>query len=159
MATVATVRLDQMSPYGQSVGLFVRSCAAATLGDMATAEAALKPLEALGADGRANLFWARLCRDDLDGAAALLIERLKDPLERGKALLILQDKPALPFASDHDRMLDRRAAALRARPDIVAAVARSAGSSPTAPRTSGRPRPDPVDAVGGLTPKSGAGDA
>lgn len=123
LATVSTVRLDLMSPYGRGVGLRVQACAYALLGDNAAADKAVGAVKALGLEGKTNLSEALMCRDDLDGAAALMIERLADPLERSAALLALQDGPPPPHPRASDLARAKRMAALRVRPDILAAVA------------------------------------
>jgi tetratricopeptide (TPR) repeat protein len=124
LATVATVRLDLMSPYGRSVGLWVKVAAATQLGDNAQSQKALAELKALGREGKLNLFEALLYRGDLDGAAALLIERLADPTQRTAALVGVQDTPLAPFPTSYDVDLAKRRADLRVRPDIQAAVAK-----------------------------------
>ncbi|MDI1365915.1 MAG: hypothetical protein PSX79_13825 [bacterium] len=123
LTTVATVRLDRMSPYGRSVGLRAKACAYVLLGDTAMADTAIGDLKALGPDGKRNLAEALLCRDDLDGYATLMIERLADPLERDSALLSLQELPSPPHPLASTLARRKRLSALRARPDILAAVA------------------------------------
>jgi hypothetical protein len=65
-----------------------------------------------------------LCAGDQDGAAARMIARLDDPESRADALVELQDylPPAHPTA--FRRAADARRAALKARPDVQAAVNR-----------------------------------
>lgn len=122
LATVATVRLDLMSPYGRGVGLRAQACAHTLLGDTDRAEKAILDLKAVGDEAKPNLSEALLCRDDLDGVAALMIERLTKPMERGGALLALQDRPPPPHPRPSDLVRHQRLVTLRARTDIRAAV-------------------------------------
>jgi hypothetical protein len=60
---------------------------------------------------------------DLDGAAAVLIEQLRSPLERSDALASLQDMrvyPSLPA----ERVADERWRELKQRADVRAAINR-----------------------------------
>ncbi|WP_454714323.1 hypothetical protein [Caulobacter segnis] len=124
LATVATVRLDRMSPYGRAVALQAKACAHAALNDRDAALAAVKDLRAIGDEAKGNTLDALLCLGDLEGAAALVIERLAAEDLRGPTLLMLQDTPPPDFPTAYGT--DRRAklATLRQRPDVVAAVER-----------------------------------
>ncbi|WP_324097592.1 hypothetical protein [Caulobacter sp.] len=122
LATVASVRLDRMSAYGRSVALKTEACAAADLGDAATAQTALKALRDLGDEAKGNTLDALLCVNDLDAAAAIVIERLKSPGLRRVTLVMLQDLPSSPHATAHNAAQGERVATLRKRPDVIAAV-------------------------------------
>ncbi len=122
LATVASVRLDRMSPYGRAVALKIKVCAASDLGDTQTAKTALKALRDLGDQAKGNTLDALLCVEDLDAAAAIFIERLKSPDQRRTTLVMLQDLPALPNLTAHDAAQRARLATVRERPDVTAAV-------------------------------------
>lgn len=124
LTTVATVRLDRMSPYGRAVALQAKACAHAALNDRDAALAALKDLRAIGDEAKGNTLDALLCLGDLDSAAALVIERLVAEDLRSPTLAMLQDLPPPDFPTAYGT--DRRAklATLRQRPDVVAAVER-----------------------------------
>jgi tetratricopeptide (TPR) repeat protein len=120
--TAKSVSVSNSSPYGRSVALWIVACASAQLGDMPASDAAIAQLRALGVDGVANLYVALTCRDDLDGAARLLIERLKDPMRRYQALSMLQILPPSPHQPPFDDHRDKLDAMLRARPDVRTAI-------------------------------------
>ncbi|MGR4864867.1 hypothetical protein [Caulobacter sp. LARHSG274] len=120
--TAKSVSMSNSTPYGRSVALWVIACANAQLGDTTASDTAIAQLRTLGADGVANLYVALTCRDDLNGAAALLIERLKDPARRYQALSTLQILPPPPHQTHFDDHRDKLAAELRSRPDVRAAI-------------------------------------
>lgn len=120
--TARTVSPANSSPYGRSVAQWVIACASAQMGDKAGSDAAIVQLRALGVDGAANLYVAFTCIGDLDGAAALLIERLKDPAKRYAALSGLQVLPPTPHQTATDDHRDAQEVLLRARPDVRAAI-------------------------------------
>lgn len=122
LATVASVRDDRLSPYGKAVGLRITACSATQLGDLATADEALGRLRDLKLEAKRQLEDALLCRGDLDGAAAMLIERLQSPVQRNLALAGLQVAPLRPSPLPLDVTLRERRAELRARPDVRAAI-------------------------------------
>uniref|UniRef100_B0SZB7 Tetratricopeptide TPR_4 n=1 Tax=Caulobacter sp. (strain K31) TaxID=366602 RepID=B0SZB7_CAUSK len=120
--TAKSVSAAGSSAYGRSVALWVIACATAQMGDLAASDLAIGQLRGLGADGVANLYVALTCRGDLDGAASLLIARLKDPARRYGALATLQVLPAAPHQNALDRRRDEQETLLRARPDVRAAI-------------------------------------
>ncbi len=122
LATANTVRLDRMSPYGRAVALQARSCAQAALGQRDEALAGLKDLRAIGDEAKGNTLEVLLCLNDLDGAAALVIERLKSEELRSQTLLYLQKGPAPDFPTPYLTEQEARMDALRRRPDVIAAV-------------------------------------
>jgi tetratricopeptide (TPR) repeat protein len=122
LATVASVRLDRMSPYGRAVALQARTCAHAALNDRDAGHAALKDLRAIGDEAKGNTLEALLCLGDLDEAAAMVIERLKSETLRSGVLLMLQVGPLPDFPSAFDRDHEAKLDALRARADVLAAV-------------------------------------
>ena len=63
-----------------------------------------------------------LCAGDVEGAAAALIARINDPDSRDAAILLMQDvKPQVPHSA-RDRDYVNVMAALRKRPDVLAAA-------------------------------------
>jgi tetratricopeptide (TPR) repeat protein len=114
------------SPYGKMALRFVRGCASARTGDTAAAAADLAYVRAHEKDGRAVLGDLLLCMGDLDGAAANFIRRLDDPASRVRMLLQLSDYPPLPQPPADP--LAAGLAALKARPDVQAAIARAGGT-------------------------------
>jgi hypothetical protein len=116
-------QVGKPSPYGQGVLESIRACAAALIADEPQRSASLEYLKAHGRDNPSALARAYLCSNDLDGAAAWMIERLADRELRGNALLALQAMPATAGdALPVRKMLLERMAALRARPDVRAAA-------------------------------------
>lgn len=122
LATVASVRDDRLSPYGRAVDLRITACSATQLGDLATADEALRQLRGVKLEAKRQLEDALLCRGDLDGAAAMLIGRLQSPVQRNLALAGLQVAPLRPSPLPLDVTLRQRIAELCARPDVRAAI-------------------------------------
>lgn len=122
LATVGSVRLDLMSPYGRAVALQARVCAQAALNQRDEASAGLKDLRAIGDEAKNNTLAALLCLGDLDSAAVLLIERLRSETQRGHTLLLLQPGPPPDFPSAYDLDREAKLETLRKRPDVLAAV-------------------------------------
>jgi tetratricopeptide (TPR) repeat protein len=122
LATVNSVRDDRVSPYGKAVGLRITVCSATLLGDLRTADEALRQLRDLKLEAKRQLEDALLCRGDMDGAAAMLIERLQSPIQRNLALFGLQVTPLRPSPLPLDVTLRKRRAELRARSDVHAAI-------------------------------------
>jgi hypothetical protein len=112
------------SPYGLMWVAAVRACAAEQLNNAALRAEALAYLREHEDDNVSARTRALLCVNDLDGAAALYVRRLGDPLHRESALLALQNyrrphRPALP----RDDILHGRVDQVRLRPEVQAAVA------------------------------------
>jgi hypothetical protein len=122
LTTVASVRLDLMSPYGRAVMLKAKTCAAAALGDAPLAQAARRELEALGDASRGASLDALLCTGDLDAAAKLMIARLADPANREPVLLELQITPPARYPTAYGTTREARVEQLRQRPDVLAAL-------------------------------------
>jgi len=101
-----------------------RVCAHAQLGETAAMEAALARLEAAEPEATAFYQLALTCAGDLDTLADILIRRLRDPESRIYALADVQDHPRALHQSAYQRTADARRAALLARPDVRAAIAR-----------------------------------
>ncbi|MBI3438679.1 MAG: hypothetical protein HY054_08545 [Proteobacteria bacterium] len=115
--------LPHLNSYGELLRQSERACAAEQLHDPATQNAALAILRAHEMDNPGALAHALLCMNDIDGAAALMIRRLANPVERERAILALQ-----PFRHLETRHLPleavelQRLAQVRARPDVQAAL-------------------------------------
>ena len=99
-------------------------CAKAQLNDTAAAAAAMAELRTLKAANPGAVEWGLLCMNDLDGAAAMLIDRLENPETRGRALAGLQTyrQPERPWSFMAEAR--RRNALIMARPDVQAVVER-----------------------------------
>lgn len=115
------------SPFGRVWALSARICALAEKGDAGAVAEALSRMEALQDVNPEAATDARLCADDLDGAARSLQRRLSRGDQRIDALLALSEYDPLTKATAHDRRMEARWAALRARPDVQAA-AQAAGA-------------------------------
>lgn len=127
LATLA--RFDQpgavgkLSSSGRNMVDAVRTCAAAQLNDKALVAASLKALTDNESAYPESLTNALVCANDLDGAAASVIRRLNDPLERREALLALcrfLRGPMTPWGALNEQRWD----ALRDRADVRAAAAK-----------------------------------
>jgi hypothetical protein len=124
LQTLADVSPRGVSPYGLMNIEYARACALSRTGDRAGLERSLAFMREHRGDGLKLLFLALLRANDLDGAASEIVARLDAPDERLDALLDLQDYALTTQASDWDRELAGRVAALRARPEVKAAIAR-----------------------------------
>ena len=130
-ATLAVLEPSDLSLTGRLAVAGLRGCAAQAAGDAKGAGAARDYLAAHAADNPAEAFQARVCMGDTDEAAQLLIGLLEHPISRLEALAYVQacKRPPAPAAHPNDE--DRRAAVL-ARPDVQAAIAK-VGAVETAP--------------------------
>lgn len=116
------------TPYAEMLIRVARGCAQAALGKPALAKPEIAYVEAHDQDSPTSLINLLLCLDDMDGAAAAMIRRLDDPDRGPDALLALSDYdkdpqarlPALPFTA--------KLPALKARPDVAAAIERAGGT-------------------------------
>jgi tetratricopeptide (TPR) repeat protein len=110
-----------LSPYGRMQLQHVRYRAFLQLGNASEADGVLAYLREHHEDAEDTWQYAMLDAGDLDGAAALLIGRLRDLEKRGAALEEIQDYKTLPrlpkMKESHDRWQ-----ALVARADVTAAV-------------------------------------
>jgi tetratricopeptide (TPR) repeat protein len=113
-----------LSQFGRMQALAVRACALHEAGDRAGAARDLAEMRAHAADAPAALEGALLCAGALDAAARLYVARLADPDLRGAALEELQDYVAPPVATPLQEKRARGLAAVRARPQVRAAIAR-----------------------------------
>lgn len=115
--------LPHLNSYGDLLRQSERACAAEQMHDHAVRDAALTILRAREMDNPGALAHVLLCMNDIDGAAALMIRRLANPVERERAILALQ-----PFHHLDTRRLPletvelQRLAQVRDRPDVRAAL-------------------------------------
>jgi len=120
-ALFAVVDVQDTSPYGQLQLEGVRLCAALQLADLEAKEAALKYLKEHQLDSTKTYQGALIEVGDIDAAAMLLIERLRNPRSRSDVLVEIQtynNPPALPYSAK----LRERFQALLARQDVQQAV-------------------------------------
>jgi tetratricopeptide (TPR) repeat protein len=115
------------SPFGEMQLRFARACANHLAGHEGDTAADLAYLKAHEKDGGPALSDALLCLGDMDAAAAAFIRRLDDPDRRAAVLLQLSDydDPPVPLPADP---VESRLAALKARPDVKAAIDRAGGT-------------------------------
>jgi hypothetical protein len=106
------------SPYGRMEAQSAMACAYTQLNDSRLA-AALDYLRTHKDDNPGALQAAELCANHLDQVAALLIASLNDPVERGRALLSVQDFADPPFSGAHSAVLASR---WRSGSDVQAAL-------------------------------------
>ena len=99
-----------------------RAVASAQLKDPPGAGRALAQARPYAPDAPGAFASLLLVQGDLDGAAALYVRRLADPMTRPDALLELQDWRIPPGNTPIEREVERRLKQLRARPDVQAAV-------------------------------------
>ena len=114
------------SPYGFMEMRLARGCAQAVAGRPAAAAADLAYAREHEKDHPEALANLLLCLGDMDGAAAAFIRRLDNPDQRAAALLQLSDYDPPPAARPADPV-DSRLPALKARPDVKAAIDRAGG--------------------------------
>ncbi|HTQ13275.1 MAG TPA: hypothetical protein VMH86_05305 [Rhizomicrobium sp.] len=122
-ALAALATLGPMSGYGRMQAELERVCADAQLKDADGLAQSLGYMRAHLDDAPNSAIQAELCAGNQDKAAALLIAQLADPVRRGDALVPLQDWAPMP-EGPHDKAMDAAWDALKARPDVRAAVAR-----------------------------------
>jgi tetratricopeptide (TPR) repeat protein len=114
------------SPYGEMEMRFARGCAHSVAGRAGGAAADLAFAKAHEMDHPEALADLLLCLGDMDGAAAAFIRRLDDPDRRAGALLQLSDYDDPPVALP-PHPVNSRLPALKARPDVKAAIERAGG--------------------------------
>lgn len=126
LSTLAEFGDRGASAYGNTVLRFAHGCASALAGRMDDAAHDLAYMREHEKDSPGNLRSLLVCMGDLDGAAAVFIRHIDDLELRADALLDLSDFDEPPVAHPKDPV-DSRASALKARPDIRAAIARAGG--------------------------------
>lgn len=122
-AEAAMDTLTGLSSYGQAAQALVHFAAARQRGDAAAAAAARAVIVDQRQDARLFHREMLLEEGDLDGAAAVLIEQLRSPLERSDALASLQDMRVYPSLPG-DVRIDAAWRELKQRADVQAEVSR-----------------------------------
>lgn len=122
-ALAAVQVVGSMSPYGRMQLESVRAIAAAQLEDAETLASALEYLRAHRDDAAGTVEFVLLATGQLEEAAAMLVERLADPVRRLEALVEIQDYsegPATPVMLEwRERWL-----AVRDRAEVRQAIER-----------------------------------
>ena len=126
VATLAVLEPSDLTAGGRVLVAGLRGCSAQAAGDAKGAQAARDFLAAHAADDPTQAFQARVCMGDTDEAAQLLIGLLDHPISRLDALAYVQTLRRPPAPPAHPNDEDRRAALL-ARPDVQAAIAKVGG--------------------------------
>ncbi|WP_447944555.1 hypothetical protein [Stenotrophomonas indicatrix] len=122
-AGAAMATLSDLSGYGQAAQAVIQFAAARQRGDAAAAAAARAVIVDQRQDARLFHREMLLEEGDLDGAAAVLIEQLRSPLERSDALASLQDMRVYPSLPG-DVRIDAAWRELKQRADVQAEVSR-----------------------------------
>lgn len=116
------VHANKASKYGQMWMWQAVACGHALGGNVAAAQPWIARLRADPDSNSSALMIGLLCTNDLDGAAAQLIERL-DGDDAGDMLVAVQDYTIATTGSAHLRMLNQRLQQVVARPAVASAVA------------------------------------
>lgn len=119
-----SVKEKQSSAYGLMGRDADVACAKAQLGDLVAARAMVQSIAARWKDNAGAVIKAQLCVGQLDEAAALYVQRLDDPVTRGRALEAFRGGRPPPVESAYHRAFRARLEAVQARPEVQAAVAR-----------------------------------
>ena len=124
LAAIAQLDSSGVSAYGAQALDDARACALVELNDPVRLAVVLDRMKAHAASGAQPYLDALLFAGRQDEAAAFFIAELDDPVSRPEMLLHFQDFAIDPHATR--RALDLHAAvlALRARPDVAAAIKR-----------------------------------
>ena len=122
-ATEAVDWAKGLSDYGRFQLQAVRYAALRSLQRVDEAEAALDWLRANRRIAPSTYQWALIEGGDLDGAAAVLIARFDDPLDRSEALVEVQEYAAASL-TPVERAHEARSRAVIARADVQAAIAK-----------------------------------
>jgi tetratricopeptide (TPR) repeat protein len=131
MSVAATVKEDQVSPYGRMQAVQVRACAAAAVGDP-SADGAFAYLSEHWRDAPMAAFDALACRGDEAGMAALLLSMLEDPEHAISAVELAHVYLPQGHRTPFDLRVSAHTAGVLARPDVMAAMAQ-VGRSLTVP--------------------------
>ncbi len=122
--TLAEVDVTRASPYGRMAVLEARACAYAGLNDLSKTAEILADMKTHRDDSPMLLREAMLCNNDLDGVAAMMIADLDNPTTRNLTLVQLQEYQRTHEETAFLDKQDERDNAVRARPDVQAAIAR-----------------------------------
>ena len=118
LTEIAKLDASTMNPYGVMWAKAVTVCARAFQNRLGEASDDLAYLKEHKADNMSALQRTLFCVNDLDAAAALYIERLEDPDQRGAALNALQAALSPPYTPPVTAELHKRFETVRARPDV-----------------------------------------
>ncbi|HEL2981166.1 TPA: hypothetical protein UMB92_004069 [Stenotrophomonas maltophilia] len=115
--------MQGLAGYGKAAQALLQFAAARERGDTKAEQAARAAILAQGEDAR--LFQREMLLEEghLDAAAAVLIEQLRSPVERGETLAALQDMRTYPSLPG-DVKIDTAWRALKQRADVQAEVTR-----------------------------------
>ena len=116
------VDVKQAAKFGLMLLDSTKACAHVQLGDKAAAEALVATMRPRWKDNAGALKQALLCVDAQDEAAALYLKRLEDPVERAAALSAFRTGLPAPKPAPYTATLEARDEAVRARPDVAAAL-------------------------------------
>lgn len=122
-AAQAVQGIQGLAGYGKAAQALVQFAAARGQGDTRAMEAAREVILAQRDDAAVFHREMLLEQGDLDGAAAVLIEQLRSPVDRGETLASLQDMRTYPSLPG-DVRIDAAWRALKQRADVQAEVAR-----------------------------------
>jgi tetratricopeptide (TPR) repeat protein len=124
LVEIDSVDVSNASAYGRTVIHGLAACASYQTNDLNRARSEFEYLQQHAEDSLANLEFAALCIQDANAAAEAFIAQLESPGARRHALLGVQtfidDNHDLPFHHE----IRMRSAAVLARPDVQAALAR-----------------------------------
>jgi tetratricopeptide (TPR) repeat protein len=121
LALMAGFDRSTASPFGVMQAVQIQACAASALGDGAAAETAYVYLASHWHDAPRAAIEALLCREDIDGAAAIMVRRLDDPDLAAQALSDLHHYLPPPAPTPFDARLSAGDAAMAVRPEVIAA--------------------------------------
>lgn len=122
IAELASFDPAHASPFGDMQYYAVEACAYAQLHDTAHYGEAATYLHAHKSDAPDALLTGLLCANDLDGAAQVLIEMVRDPETRSETLLAAQNFAEQAFVAPFELEMHQRRQALIARPDVRRAI-------------------------------------
>lgn len=122
LKAVEKVPPGQSSKYGLMWLDSTRACAHAQLGNKAAAEALLDSMRPRWKDNASAVSRTLLCLDAQDEAAALYVKRLDDPTERARVLSAFRTSVPAPVVSPNGKLIEARGEAVRARPEVAAAL-------------------------------------
>ncbi len=122
LTEIAKLDSENASPFGAMWAANVKVCARAFSGTLESADPDLAFVRENRSENRGAYVHTMLCIDDLDAAAAQMIERLKDLDHRVDALQALQLTLRPPSTLPVSLILRERFGTLRARSDVQAAV-------------------------------------
>jgi tetratricopeptide (TPR) repeat protein len=125
LRAVAKLEPSDMSPYGRMSLEDARAYAYFELGDKDNLTKTLDYMKAHAQDGTQPYLDTMLFIGDLDAAAAHVIAQLQDPATRPGMLYFLQTYLPIPNATPRETDIRARWTALRARPDVAAAIGKA----------------------------------